>query len=119
MLGTVVTVVASIATLAYWLGKKFGEIEHKFEIVDKKIDETNKRIDRLTKAYTAYQELFIELLTGEGVLRAEKAPLAKGELYRIVKLGPAAISRSLHTASWRPTWRAPRGWPTSTKVLGK
>ncbi len=34
LLVTVVTVVASIATLAYWLGRRFIEIDYRFREID-------------------------------------------------------------------------------------
>ncbi|WP_238375029.1 hypothetical protein [Vulcanisaeta thermophila] len=80
---------------------RFGKLEElgnrldaRINEVSGRIDETNRRIDRLTEGFTAYQEFFIELLTSEGILKAERALLARGELIRIIKLvGPNPLSR--------------------------
>lgn len=93
LLGTIITIIASIATLAYWLGKKFTEIDYRFKEIDNKFEgvyhelkDIRAGINRLTEGFTGYQEFFIELLTSEGILKAEKAVLARNELIRITKL---------------------------------
>jgi len=62
---------------------RFREISRE---IDMRFREVNARIDRLVEAFVSYQEFFIAFLTSEGVIRAERAALAKGELLRIVKL---------------------------------
>ena len=86
ILGLVVTIFGMLGGALYWLGAKFREIDMRFREIDKRFDEVNARIDRLAGAFTSYQEFFIELLASEGVLKAEKAALAKGELLRFVRL---------------------------------
>ncbi len=48
LLGTVVTVLVSIASLAYWLGRKFTDIEARFKLMDERfglVDGRFKQID--------------------------------------------------------------------------
>ena len=93
ILGLAVTIVGMLGGTLYWLGGKFKEIEMRFREVDRrfdevyrKFDEVNSRIGRLAGAFVNYQEFFIEFLASEGVLKAEKAVLARGELLRFVRL---------------------------------
>ena len=47
--GTIVTIVASAATLGYWLGRKFEKIEKRFEKYDNKFYEIDKKFENLEK----------------------------------------------------------------------
>ncbi|MEM0219938.1 MAG: hypothetical protein QW768_06755 [Thermoproteota archaeon] len=57
MLGSLITIFASIGSLAYWLGRKFTQIDARLEALEKKIDErfevaekrTNERFEALEK----------------------------------------------------------------------
>jgi flagellar capping protein FliD len=85
---------ATVIGIAYWLGKKFTEIDYRFRLIeerfktiderfnriDERFEEIDKRFDdlknyidsrinRLATAFTDYQEFFIEFLTTEGVVR--------------------------------------------------
>ncbi|MEM1637288.1 MAG: hypothetical protein QW247_06195 [Pyrobaculum sp.] len=83
VVGVLVTVVTSIATLAYWMGKKFQRLESEVKTVKEELrDKTNS----LLLGFQSYQEFFIELLASEGMLRAERVQLAKNELLRIIKI---------------------------------
>jgi hypothetical protein len=113
-LTTIVSVVASISSLAYWLGRKFASIEARFKIIDERfkliderfrlIDERFKsidgrfddldrkvsaRIERLAAAFTNYQEFFVEFLTGEGVIKPAYRELLVREAKRTVELAAA------------------------------
>ncbi len=70
----------------YWLGGKFREIDMRFREIDMRFGEVNARIDRLAQAFVSYQEFFTEFLTAEGILRAERAVLARNELARFIRL---------------------------------
>ncbi|RFA92626.1 hypothetical protein [Pyrobaculum aerophilum] len=58
--------------------------------VDGKFDELKKYVDdkfsRLLNGFSGYQEFFLEFLTTEDVIDRKKAELARGELWRIIKL---------------------------------
>jgi len=71
--GTIVTIVASAATLGYWLGRKFEKIEMRFKEIDKrfekydnKFDEIDKRFERLERRmeeeFARMREEFTELV---------------------------------------------------------
>jgi hypothetical protein len=69
-----------IICLAYWLGRKFTEIDNRFGRLE-------RRIDRLGAAFLNYQEFFVEFLAHEGVTRSESRELLVGEARRTVGLG--------------------------------
>ncbi len=72
---TVLTVVTSIGTLAYWLGRKFTEIDSRFKLIDerfKTIDERfrsiderfkqiNKRFEEIDRRFERIEERFREI----------------------------------------------------------
>jgi len=115
-IGTIGAVAASTASLAYWLGRKFAEIEKKFEYVDKKFEEIDKRFERIDKRFEEMDkkleevikiveelegrfdelaqatrdqfEFFAEFLGFRGVLEAKDVEFVKGELARLARLNP-------------------------------
>jgi hypothetical protein len=114
IIATIASVSVAVATLGFWLGKKFTEIDYKFKLIDerfkaiderfKAIDERfdeidkrfaelekriNRRIERLALAFTSYQEFFIEFLSREGVLKADARDLLVKEARRVAKLSVA------------------------------
>jgi exonuclease VII small subunit len=104
VIGTLVPVLLSLITLAYWLGGKFASIDERFariderfKSIDKRFEEVNKRfeeiktyvdsrINRLAEANRAYQEFFIEYLSVKGLLRLSEASMLKGEIERFTRL---------------------------------
>jgi hypothetical protein len=104
IIGTLVPVLLSLITLAYWLGGKFASIDERFARIDERferIDERFKsidkrfeeiktyvdlRINRLAEASRAYQEFFIEYLSVKGLLRPSEASMLKGEIERFTRL---------------------------------
>jgi chromosome segregation ATPase len=111
VIGTLVPVLLSLITLAYWLGGKFASIDERFariderfKSIDKRFEEVNKRfeevdkrfeevkayidsrINRLAETNRAYQEFFIEYLSVKGLLRLSEASMLKGEIERFTRL---------------------------------
>ena len=86
VLGLAATLVGMLGGALYWLGGKFREIDMRFREIDMRFGEVNARIDRLAQAFVSYQEFFTEFLTAEGILRAERAVLARNELARFIRL---------------------------------
>jgi exonuclease VII small subunit len=111
IIGTLVPVLLSLITLAYWLGGKFASIDERFariderfKSIDRRFEEINKRfeevnrrfeeikayidsrINRLAEANRAYQEFFIEYLSVKGLLRPLEASMLKGEIERFTRL---------------------------------
>jgi len=99
--GTIGAVVTSTASLAYWLGRKFAEIEGRFKEVDRRFEEINRRfaeidrrfegvderfkgferrLDALARATRDQFEFFAEFLGFRGVLDAKDVDFVKGEL---------------------------------------
>ena len=81
-----VTVVTSIATLAYWMGRKFQRLESEVKTVGEELrDKTNS----LLLGFQSYQEFFTELLASDDVLRAERVQSAKNEPSTMAKMAMA------------------------------
>jgi len=109
IIGTLVPVLLSLITLAYWLGGKFASIDERFARIDERferIDERFKsidkrfeeiktyvdlRINRLAEASRAYQEFFIEYLSVKGLLRPSEASMLKGEIERFTRLSTLSL----------------------------
>jgi len=85
--GTIGAVAASTASLAYWLGRKFAEIEKRFAEIDKRFEEFDRRFNELAQA-TRDQFEFFRVLGFRGVLEARDVDFVKGELARLARLNP-------------------------------
>ncbi|MFB6490167.1 MAG: hypothetical protein TU35_002780 [Thermoproteus sp. AZ2] len=109
LIGVIVTVVAYAASMAYWLGGKFKEIEYRFREVERRFEEVDKRFNdieeelrgiraELRRALEDFatttrnsQEFLVEILTYEGALRSEAASVIKGEVSRLFNALSARI----------------------------
>ncbi|MHB9301886.1 hypothetical protein [Thermofilum pendens] len=65
------------------LGERLGRLEAE---VDRRFGELDGRVGRLAEAFTSYQEFLLEFLVAEGVLKPEKADLARREASRITSV---------------------------------
>jgi hypothetical protein len=108
MLGNLITILISIVSLAYWLGKKFTQIDERFKIIDEKfkvIDEKFKAVDErfnnferaingrfdvmerrissIMEATRNQLEFFTEFLGFRKVIEQRDVTFVKGELYRL------------------------------------
>jgi len=79
-LGIIVTIITSIAILAYWLGKKFSEIDERFKVIDKRfklVDERFKVIERsmrsLSSASSEAHRIIVDFLAIKGLIEKEEA----------------------------------------------
>ena len=127
IIGPIVTIVVILGTSLYWLGGKFREIDMRFRqiderfrqiderfeqidqrfdklekdlksYVDEKFNQVNVRISRLAEAYSDYQEFFVEYLSAEGLLKAEKASMLRNEARRVMRL--AVSGNPLSKEEW-------------------
>ncbi|ADM27442.1 conserved hypothetical protein [Ignisphaera aggregans DSM 17230] len=119
-LASLASVVISISSLAYWLGKKFDEIDARFREIDRRFVEVeerlNRRIDeverrlseridrvglmvrRLGDAFIGYQEFFVRYLVSEGVLKSSAADMVLTEARNLVKL---AVGNPFTKEEWK------------------
>jgi hypothetical protein len=96
---------SSIVYLGYWLGSKFSKIDERFRQIDERLKQLDKRfdelreyvdgkseelrgyvegrIDRLGRAFSSYQEFFVEYLSVKGVVSASEATMLKNEAARL------------------------------------
>ncbi|WP_333638649.1 hypothetical protein [Pyrobaculum aerophilum] len=97
VVGFSLTVVGMLGGALYWLGGKFKEIDKRFETVERELRQiregqgelrryVDERFSRLLNGFASYQEFFLEFLTAEDVIDKKRAELARGELWRVVKL---------------------------------
>ena len=117
--GTITTIVVSLVSLAYWLGRRFAEVDRRFaelerrveaverrldaverrldalerriEAVERRLDAVEGRLERIVSATRGQFEFFAEFLGYRGVLEARDVEFVKSELAR---LGPNPMSES-------------------------
>jgi DNA repair exonuclease SbcCD ATPase subunit len=73
-----------------------GYVDGRFNELKGYID---SRVNRLSEAFSSYQEFFIELLMTEGVIKPERAFIAKNEARRIMRL--ATSTNPLTKEEWK------------------
>ncbi len=61
LLSTIITVVISIASLAYWLGRKFAEIDARFRIIDERFRQIEEKFERIEERFGRIDERFERL----------------------------------------------------------
>jgi len=99
---------ATVIGVAYWLGRKFTEIDYRFRLIDERFEQIDKRFDdlknyidsrveRLATAFTNYQEFFIEFLTTEGVVKERYRDVLIKEARRTMRL---AVANPLSKEEW-------------------
>ncbi|PLC64037.1 hypothetical protein B7L70_11280 [Vulcanisaeta sp. EB80] len=108
VIGLSLTIIGMLGGGLFWLGGEFREIRMRFKEIDERFREIDRRFDelrgyvdgrfnelkgyidsrvnRLSEAFSSYQEFFIELLMTEGVIKPERAVIAKNEARRIMRL---------------------------------
>ena len=79
--GVVVTVVASVASLAYWLGREFAQVKARLRAME-------ARLDSVARATMDQFEFFAEFLGYRGVLDSRDVFFVKGELARLARVNP-------------------------------
>ena len=117
VIGLSLTIIGMLGGGLFWLGGEFREIRMRFKQIDERfrqIDERFKEIDgrfnelkgyidsrinRLSEAFSSYQEFFIELLMTEGIIKPERAFIAKNEARRIMRL--ATSTNPLTKEEWK------------------
>jgi len=121
VIGLSLTIISMLGGGLFWLGGEFREIrmrfkqiDERFREIDRKFDELrgyvddkfnelkgyiDSRVNRLSEAFSSYQEFFIEFLMTEGVIKPEKAVIAKNEARRIMRL--ATSTNPLTKEEWK------------------
>jgi tetratricopeptide (TPR) repeat protein len=121
VIGLSLTIIGMLGGGLFWLGGEFREIRMRFKQIDERFREIDRRFDelrgyvddkfnelkgyidsrvnRLSEAFSSYQEFFIELLMTEGVIKPEKAVIAKNEARRIMRL--ATSTNPLTKEEWK------------------
>jgi DNA repair exonuclease SbcCD ATPase subunit len=58
ILSILIPVITSIATLAYWLGRKFALIEERFERIDERFEKIEERFEKIEERFGKIDERF-------------------------------------------------------------
>jgi hypothetical protein len=61
VLSILIPTLASIASLAYWLGRKFEAIDRRFEAIDRRFEEVDRRFGAVEKRFEGVDKRFDEL----------------------------------------------------------
>jgi len=121
VIGLSLTIIGMLGGGLFWLGGEFREIRMRFKEIDERFRQIDgrfnelkgyvdgrfnelkgyidSRVNRLSEAFSSYQEFFIELLMTEGVIKPERAVIAKNEARRIMRL--ATSTNPLTKEEWK------------------
>jgi hypothetical protein len=80
ILSILIPVITSIATLAYWLGRKFASIEERFERINERIEKLERGFSSFRDVFIQYNETLLSLLEARGVLSKGEVLALKGIL---------------------------------------
>ena len=69
----IVSVATSTASLAYWLGRKFAEIELRFNSIDNRLARLEERVGRLENVFVQFSEVLITMLEMKNILTQTEA----------------------------------------------
>jgi hypothetical protein len=83
VISTLVPTLSAIASLAYWLGRKFAEVNGKFAILD-------ERLGRLESAFVQFSDVLLTILGSKGMLTDTEVMALRGMTRSMV---PAARSK--------------------------
>jgi hypothetical protein len=85
--GTFTTIIISFASLAYWLGKKFTQIDERIKSLEERINNTAKSLEEginsIAKAIKSQLEFFTEFLGFRKILETRDIAFVKSELSRL------------------------------------
>jgi len=88
--GTIAAIVASTATLGYWLGRRFERIEEKLKAHDEKFEHLEERFDKLEGKMTglvlAIHSHLIDFMTLKGLFTEEERIYLVREAERISRV---------------------------------
>jgi hypothetical protein len=90
--GTFITIIISFASLAYWLGKKFTQIDARFAQIDERIKSLEERINSIARATKSQLEFFTEFLGFRKILETRDVAFVKSELSRLSTIQTKAIN---------------------------
>ena len=89
-IGTIVTVIASASTLAYWLGRKFVSIDAKFREIDSRFEGVNSRFEELNRKISNVAQftkstftLLIDFMSMKGLFTKEERDFIIRDLERL------------------------------------
>lgn len=77
VISTLVPTLSAIASLAYWLGRKFAEVNGRFAILDERVDKLsaglNERLGRLESAFVQFSDVLLTILGSKGMLTERRS----------------------------------------------
>lgn len=88
IVGIVLTTIGSVASLAYWLGRKFSQVNERLERVEEKLE---RSVDALKNAVLSINSLILEFMSLKGLIEDKEVHFLASEVSRIlgfVKVNP-------------------------------
>jgi hypothetical protein len=84
IISVVTSIVVSVASLAYWLGKKFSEFDGRFRLIEDRVDGRFRligdRLSRLENAFIQFNETLLAALEAKGFFTKTEALGLRGVL---------------------------------------
>jgi len=74
------SILVSVASLAYWLGRKFTLIDERFERINERFEKVNEKFERLEREFSSFRDVFIQYNEILISLLEAKGILSKGEV---------------------------------------
>jgi len=71
--GIIITIITSVASLAYWLGRKFANIDAKFRSIDRRIEGIERALRGLAFASSEGHKAIIDFLALKGLIERREA----------------------------------------------
>ena len=81
-IGVLASLVA-IATGFLWLGRRLGLLEGRLSLVEARLDSLEVRFNTALRLFRSSQELLVDLMAYEGLMRREVYALARSEIQRL------------------------------------
>jgi len=75
---TIISIVIAVASLAYWLGRKFTQLNDKFKLIDERFKLIDERFNRLENAFIQFSDILLTVLGSKGVLAETEVVALRG-----------------------------------------
>ena len=80
LIPVLVSILVSVASLAYWLGRRFTLIDERFEKVNERFEKLEKEFSSFRDVFIQYNEILVSLLEAKGMLSRGEVLALKGFL---------------------------------------
>jgi hypothetical protein len=81
--GVIATVIISSVSLAYWLGKKFSEIDNRFKLIDVRFERLERRLDAFGECAKGLYLTLVDFMTLKKLFTDDERRYLLGEVERL------------------------------------